>query len=51
MDAYDRSRLAQQVPDGVYGIDRLSATYLADDRVEQRARAVFGEVRSMDDLV
>jgi len=34
MDVYYRSRLAQQISDGAYGIEYLSSSYLADDLIE-----------------
>jgi len=34
MDVYYRSRLAQQVSDGTFGIEYLSPSYLVDDLIE-----------------
>jgi len=38
MDVYYRSRLAQQISDGTYGIEYLSSSYLADDLIENEPR-------------
>lgn len=34
MDIYYRSKLAQQIEDGVYGIDNLDYKYLVQDLIE-----------------
>jgi len=41
MDVYYRSRLAQQISDGTYGIEYLSPSYLADDLIENEP-GLFG---------
>jgi len=41
MDVYYRSRLAQQISDGAYGVEYLSPSYLADDLIENEP-GLFG---------
>ena len=43
MDAYYKSRLSNQVNDGLHGIQYLSPEYLANDLIENEPELLLGE--------